>query len=83
MKKQLKSVPCAVANKKDFPWRSRIVWTSDSKFHWNEICAQVIEQFGLPGDRYFADVGLLNMTVIFRNPQDLLLFKLKWSEYEL
>jgi hypothetical protein len=83
MKKLLKSVPCAVANKKDFPWRSRIVWTSDSKLHWNEIGAQVIEQFGLPGDRYFTEVGLLEMAFIFRNPQDLLLFKLKWSEYEL
>ena len=71
-----------LSNKKDLPWRSRIVWTSDSELHWNEICAQVIEQFGLPGNRYFAEVGLLNMTVIFKNPQDLLLFKLKWSEYE-
>jgi len=69
---------------KQFPYRSRIVFrTTDSKLRWNEICAQIIEQFGLPGNRYFTEVGLLNMTVIFRNPQDLLLFKLKWSEYEL
>jgi hypothetical protein len=72
-----------VANNKDFPWRSRIAWTPDSKFHWNEICAQVVEQFGLPGDRYTTEVGLLEMAFIFQNPQDLLLFKLKWSEYEL
>ena len=50
---------------------------------WNEICAQVVEQFGLPGDRYVTEVGMFDMAFIFRDPQDLLLFKLKWSEYEL
>jgi hypothetical protein len=50
---------------------------------WNEMCAQVVEQFGLPGDRYVTEVGLLEMAFIFKSPQDLLLFKLKWSEYEL
>lgn len=50
---------------------------------WNEICAQVVEQFGLPGDRYITEVGLLEMSFIFKDPQDLVLFKLKWSEYEL
>jgi hypothetical protein len=72
-----------VANNEDFPWHARIAWHSKGTMSWNEICAQVIEQFGLPGDRYFTKVGLLEMAFIFRNPQDLLLFKLKWSEYEL
>lgn len=83
MRKLLRSVPCAVANNEDFPWHARIAWHSKGTMSWNEICAQVIEQFGLPGDRYFTEVGLLEMAFIFRNPQDLLLFKLKWSEYEL
>ena len=59
------------------PWRH-----NDTISRWDEVCIWAIEQFGLPGNRYFAEVGLLNMTVIFKNPQDLLLFKLKWSEYE-
>ena len=50
---------------------------------WNEICAHVIEDFGLPGDRYITEVGLVEMAFIFKSPQDLVLFKLKWSEYEL
>jgi hypothetical protein len=50
---------------------------------WNEICAQVLEDFGLPGERYTTEVGLLEMAFIFQDPKDLLLFKLKWSEYEL
>jgi hypothetical protein len=68
---------------KDFPWRSRISWQPGDSMSWNEICAQVVEQFGLPGDRYITEVGLLDMAFIFKSPQDLLLFKLKWSEYEL
>ena len=50
---------------------------------WNEICADVVEQFGLPGDRYVTNVGGFYMQFYFRTEQDLLLFKLKWSEYEL
>jgi hypothetical protein len=68
---------------KDFPWVSRISWDSKGTISWNEICARVIEDFGLPGDRYITDVGMFEMAFIFRNPQDLIFFKLKWSEYEL
>ena len=68
---------------KDFPWRSRITWRHDGPMPWNEICAHVIEDFVLPGDRYITEVGLLDMAFIFKSPQDLVLFKLKWSEYEL
>ena len=69
-------------NKEDFPWRSRIVW-HPGPVSWNEICAQVVEQFGLPGDRYTTEVGIFDMGFVFQDEQDLLLFKLKWSEYEL
>ena len=72
-----------LANKKDLPWRSRITWRPDGPMSWNEVCAQIVEDFGLPGDRYVTDVGLYDMGFVFKNPQDLLLFKLKWSEYEL
>jgi hypothetical protein len=70
-------------DKQDLPWRSRIAWRSKGIISWNEMCAQVVEQFGLPGDRYVTEVGLLEMAFIFQDPKDLLLFKLKWSEYEL
>jgi hypothetical protein len=69
-------------SKKDFPWRARIMWKINGVLTWNEICAQVLEDFGMPGDRYVTEVGLLEMAFIFKDPQDLLLFKLKWSEYE-
>jgi hypothetical protein len=82
MKKQLKFQQCAV-DKQDLPWRSRISWHKKGTMTWNEICAQVVEQFGLPGDRYVTEVGMFDMAFIFQDPKDLLLFKLKWSEYEL
>ena len=82
MKKLLKLAPCAVA-KEQYQWCSTLVWHPDASMPWNEICAQVVEQFGLPGNRYITDVGLFDMSFTFQDQQDLLLFKLKWSEYEL
>jgi hypothetical protein len=69
-------------DKQDFPWRSRISWHS-GPVSWNEICARVLEDFGFPGDRYVTEVGMFDVDFIFRDPKDLILFKLKWSEYEL
>ena len=65
----------------EFPYRVTLVYKSTQ---WNEICAQTIEQFGLPGGRFTVSAkhgGI--MTFLFKSEQDLLFFKLKWSEYEL
>lgn len=67
----------------DFPYRGTIGWHPLNATNWNEICAGVLEQFGLPGDRYITRVDTFAMDFYFRNEQDLILFKLKWSEYEL
>ena len=92
MKKQLRSVPCAVDKEKfkhtlqviddigKFPYRITLVYKNTQ---WNEICAQTIEQFGLPGDRFTVSVNSQVTTFLFKSEQDLLFFKLKWSEYEL
>jgi hypothetical protein len=48
---------------------------------WNEVCALGVELFGLPGDRYITDLTADHMTWIFREPQDALLFRLKFSEH--
>lgn len=68
-------------DKEQYRWCAKLVW-HPGPVSWNEICAQVVEQFGLPGDRYITNVGLFDMGFTFRDEQDLLLFKLKWSEYE-
>jgi hypothetical protein len=48
--------------------------------HWDEICIQSIELFGLPGNRYITDIGGNAMSWIFKDQRDALLFKLKFSK---
>ena len=47
---------------------------------WNEICADAVELFGLPGDRYITDISEKSMTWSFRSDQDAVLFRLKFAE---
>jgi hypothetical protein len=58
------------------PWSAQL----DTVSAWNEICAQGMEMFGLPGDRYITDANVNDMTWWFRNEQDALLMTLKFSE---
>ena len=58
------------------PWSSQM----DTVSAWNEICAQAMEMFGLPGDRYITDANVNDMTWYFRDEQDALLMTLKFSE---
>ena len=58
------------------PWSARL----DTVSAWNEICAQGMEMFGLPGHRYITDANVNDMTWWFRDEQDALLMTLKFSE---
>jgi hypothetical protein len=58
------------------PWSAKL----DTVSAWNEICAQGMEMFGLPGDRYITDANVTDMTWWFRDEQDALLMTLKFSE---
>ena len=58
------------------PWSSKL----DTVSAWNEICAQGMEMFGLPGGRYITDANVTDMTWYFKDPQDALLMTLKFSE---
>ena len=60
-------ITVALDNKDDIP-------------HWDKICIEAMELFGLPGGRYITDIGGNSMDWIFRDQQDALLFKLKFSE---
>jgi len=48
--------------------------------HWDKICIEAMELFGLPGGRYITDIGDNSMDWIFQDQQDALLFKLKFGE---
>jgi len=69
-------------DKSKFPYPATLGWLTEDQ-PWNEMLADIVDQFGLPGDRYLASPCVNSMVFKFRNEQDQLLFKLKWSEYEL
>ena len=49
---------------------------NDTQQMWNVTVADIVQQFGLPGDRYVTDVTIDAMTFWFRDHRDALLFKL-------
>lgn len=48
---------------------------------WNEICAKVLEVFGLPGDRYVSSPCTHFMLFRFKTKSDFLLGEILLSEY--
>ena len=58
------------------PWSPQL----DTVMAWNELCAQGMEMFGLPGNRYITDANVNDMTWWFKDEQDALLMTLKFSE---
>jgi hypothetical protein len=58
------------------PWSSQL----DTVTAWNEVCAQGMEMFGLPGGRYITEANVNDITWWFCNEQDALIMTLKFSE---
>jgi hypothetical protein len=59
------------------PWKK----VRDRDPEWNEICAKVVERFGLPGDRYTSHPAEDWMIFKFKNDHDTLVCKMLLSEY--
>jgi hypothetical protein len=57
-----------------------VPWVSQSNYWWNDTCAQVIEHFGLPGDKYRTEVSVNNMKFHFIDEQDAFMCRLLLSE---
>lgn len=58
------------------PWKGY-----QSNTWWNEICANIVDHFGLPGDKYTTEVSENAMKFFFSNEQDALMCKLLVSEH--
>lgn len=59
-----------------------ISWkTGDTITGWSDLCAKVIDQFGLPGGRYSTEVCADWMSFKFNNEKDAFLCKIMLSEY--
>ncbi len=48
---------------------------------WNNICANIVEHFGLPGDKYTTEVTEDYMDFNFHNDHDGLMCKILVSDY--
>jgi hypothetical protein len=57
-----------------------VPWQSQTNYWWNEICANIIEHFGLPGGRYVTEVNEEYMKFIFSDDRDALLCKIMISD---
>jgi hypothetical protein len=58
----------------------RVPWESQSNTWWNETCANIIEHFGLPGDKYTTEVSADDMRFFFTDERDALLCRILISE---
>jgi hypothetical protein len=57
-----------------------VPWDGQSTMWWNEICARIIEHFGLPGDKYTTEVSEDNMKFFFNDEREALLCKIMISD---
>ena len=58
-----------------------VPWKNQSNTWWNETCAQIMEQFGLPGDRYTTEISPDEMIFNFNNSDDALMCKILISDH--
>lgn len=57
-----------------------VPWESKSNHRWNDTCADIMENFGLPGGKYKTEVSHNSMNFIFYDERDALMCRLLVSE---
>lgn len=58
----------------------RVDWDNQNAVWWNEVCADIIEVFGLPGNRYTSSPCQDFMEFNFNNFRDAELCRILLSE---
>jgi hypothetical protein len=58
----------------------RLPWDGQNKYWWNEVCADVVEVFGLPGDRFTSHPTPNYMDFHFKTKKDADLCRILLSE---
>ena len=58
----------------------RLNWDNQNKYWWNQVCADVIEIFGLPGDRFTSHPYEDCMLFRFKSKKDYQLCKILLSD---
>jgi hypothetical protein len=60
-----------IASKNDgFIHLVSIPWQGQKEYWWNEACADVLEVFGLPGDRFTSHPKMDQMDFLFKSEKD-------------
>lgn len=72
--------PPVVAKDQGFAHQVRLPWTGQSGYWWNEACADVLEVFGLPGDRFTSSPQTDYMDFFFKTKKDAELCKILLSD---
>ena len=57
-----------------------VAWQGQSGYWWNEVCADVLEVFGLPGDRFTSHPKVNQMDFHFKSQRDADLCQILISE---
>jgi len=57
-----------------------IPWQGQKEYWWNEACADVLEVFGLPGERFTSHPKMDQMEFLFKSERDAELCKILLSE---
>ena len=62
-------------------YKVKITWKlgQDSTEWWNQACAWIVEEFGLPGDRYKTELTADYMIFDFDNKNDAAMAALRWG----
>ncbi len=58
-----------------------VSWDNQSNQWWNETCSQIVEHFGLPGEKYITEINENFMSFKFKNDKDAFLCKIMLSEH--
>ena len=66
--------------KDGFVHQVSIPWQGQREYWWNETCADVLEVFGLPGDRFMSRPTTDKMDFYFKSKKDADLCRILLSE---
>jgi len=64
----------------DILWEIKVPWQGQKEYWWNELCADIVEVFGLPGDRYTSHPHTNCMFFRFKSKKDYHLCKILLSD---
>lgn len=70
----------STAQNEGFDHQIIIPWDNQKSYFWNELCADIVEVFGLPGHRFMYHPEMDKMTFFFKSSSDALLCKVMISD---